>query len=97
MTLQYKSPGGDLGDAVAKWFGSDPNTKIAKDLQRFKEEMETGVFSQAGTENSARCAVRLSVWSVTDAALRGVLQLLALKSTFHRLKEDLSSKRHLVR
>ena len=53
VTLQYKSPGGELGDAVAKWFGEDPNTTIAKDLQRFKEEMETGVFSQAGSEGEA--------------------------------------------
>lgn len=53
VTLQYKSPGGELGDAVAKWFGEDPNTTIAKDLQRFKEEMETGVFSQAGAEGEA--------------------------------------------
>lgn len=46
VTLQYESPGGMLGVAVAKWFGEDPNTKLAKDLQRFKEEMETRVFSR---------------------------------------------------
>lgn len=49
VRLQYDPPGGKVGDAVAKWFGEDPNTKIAKDLQRFKEEMETGVFSNSGT------------------------------------------------
>jgi uncharacterized membrane protein len=38
---------------VAKWFGEDPNTKIAEDLLRFKEEMEKGVFSQAGGEQKA--------------------------------------------
>lgn len=53
VTLQYEPPGGKLGAAVAKWFGEDPNTKIAEDLQRFKEEMETGVFSQAGGEQKA--------------------------------------------
>lgn len=47
VTLQYAPPGGKLGTAIAKWLGEDPNTKIAKDLQRFKEEMETGVFSSA--------------------------------------------------
>ena len=53
VTLQYEPPGGELGAAVAKWFGEDPNTKIAEDLLRFKEEMEKGVFSQAGGEQKA--------------------------------------------
>jgi uncharacterized membrane protein len=53
VTLQYEPPGGEFGAAVAKWFGEDPNTKIAEDLQRFKEEMETGAFSQAGGEQKA--------------------------------------------
>lgn len=48
VTLQYEPPGGKLGAAVAKWFGEDPNTKIAADLQRFKEQIETGVFSPSG-------------------------------------------------
>lgn len=47
VTLQYEPPGGTLGTAVAKWFGEDPNTKLAEDLQRFREQMETGVFSHA--------------------------------------------------
>lgn len=50
VTLQYESRGGKLGDAVAKWFGADPNTKIALDLQRFKELMETGVISHTGSQ-----------------------------------------------
>lgn len=45
VTLQYEPPGGYLGATMAKWLGEDPDTKIAKDLQRFKEQMETGVFS----------------------------------------------------
>jgi uncharacterized membrane protein len=48
VTLQYEPPGGELGVSVAKWFGEDPNTKIAEDLQRFKEQIEAGVFSHAG-------------------------------------------------
>ena len=47
VRLQYETPGGKLGATVAKWLGEDPNTTIAKDLQRFKEEMETGVFSRS--------------------------------------------------
>ncbi|OQW37311.1 MAG: hypothetical protein A4E19_14225 [Nitrospira sp. SG-bin1] len=47
VTLQYEPPGGKVGTAVAKLLGEDPNTKIAEDLQRFKEQMETGAFSHA--------------------------------------------------
>jgi uncharacterized membrane protein len=47
VTLQYEPPGGGLGAAMAKWLGEDPDSKIALDLQRFKEQMETGVFSAA--------------------------------------------------
>lgn len=53
VTLQYEPPGGTLGAAVAHWFGEDPNTKIAEGLQRFKEEMETGVLSQTGGDGKA--------------------------------------------
>jgi uncharacterized membrane protein len=49
VTLQYEPPAGQLGTAIAKWFGEDPDTKLAQDLQRFKEQMETNVFSQANT------------------------------------------------
>lgn len=47
VTLQYEPPAGPLGTAIAKWFGEDPDTKLAQDLQRFKEQMETNVFSHA--------------------------------------------------
>lgn len=47
VTMQYEPPGGELGAAIAKWLGEDPNTKIAQDLQRFKEQLESGVFSAA--------------------------------------------------
>lgn len=50
VTLQYEPPGGKFGVALAKLFGEDPNTKLAQDLQRFKEQMETDVFSLAGGE-----------------------------------------------
>ena len=50
VTLQYEPPGGQLRTAMAKLFGEDPNMKIGRDLQRFKELMETEAFSQAGGE-----------------------------------------------
>lgn len=50
VTLQYDPPGSQLGVALTKLFGEDPNTKLAQDLQRFKEQIETNVFSLAGGE-----------------------------------------------
>jgi uncharacterized membrane protein len=44
VTLQYATPAGRLGAALAKLFGEDPDSKIAQDLQRFKESMEAGVY-----------------------------------------------------
>lgn len=49
VTLQYEPPAGQLGTAIAKWFGEDPDTKLAQDLQRFKEQMETNLFSHPDT------------------------------------------------
>ncbi|MGZ8386241.1 MAG: SRPBCC family protein, partial [Nitrospira sp.] len=49
VTLQYEPPAGQLGTAIANWFGEDPDTKLAQDLQRFKEQMETNVFSHPDT------------------------------------------------
>jgi len=46
VTLQYAPPAGRLGTAVAKWLGEDPDSKIAQDLQRFKESMEAGVHQK---------------------------------------------------
>ncbi|MBX3300684.1 MAG: SRPBCC family protein [Nitrospira sp.] len=53
VTLQYEPPGGKLGTAIAKWFGEDPKIHLADDLQRFKEHMETGVFSHTGDQEAS--------------------------------------------
>lgn len=42
VTLQYAPLAGRLGTAVARFIGEDPEFKIADDLQRFKESMESG-------------------------------------------------------
>ena len=42
VTLQYAPIAGRLGAAVAKFIGQDPDSKVADDLQRFKESMEAG-------------------------------------------------------
>ncbi len=48
VTLQYDPPAGPIGAAVAALFGQDPGRKIADDLARFKETME----SEARTSQS---------------------------------------------
>jgi hypothetical protein len=62
VTLQYELPGGKLGSAIAKWFGEDPKIQLAEDLQRLKEQMETGVVSRAGDrEESTKARAMKSV------------------------------------
>ena len=41
VTLQYAPPAGRIGTSLAKWLGEDPEKKIAQDLQRFKESVES--------------------------------------------------------
>jgi uncharacterized membrane protein len=40
--LQYSPPMGKVGAAVARLFGADAETEIRDDLQRFKQQIETG-------------------------------------------------------
>jgi len=47
VTLQYAPPAGRIGTAIAKLLGEDPEYKIARDLERFKETMEAGAQSGA--------------------------------------------------
>jgi len=42
VNLKYDPPGGPIGDAVAKLFGTAPSTTVAEDLRRFKAMMEMG-------------------------------------------------------
>ena len=41
VTLQYDPPAGAVGAAVAGLLGQEPGQKIARDLERFKEAMES--------------------------------------------------------
>ena len=41
VTLQYDPPAGPIGAAIAGLFGQDPGQKVADDLRRFKETMES--------------------------------------------------------
>jgi len=58
VTLQYDPPGGRLGSALAKWLGEDPKLRLAEDLRRLKEHMESGVLSQTGNQEESPGPVR---------------------------------------
>ena len=40
--LVYDLPGGEVGKALARYFGEDPHQQLDDDLRRFKQVMETG-------------------------------------------------------
>ena len=42
VTLRYDMPAGQLGKAVAKYFGEEPSQQLDDDLRRFKQVIETG-------------------------------------------------------
>jgi uncharacterized membrane protein len=42
IALEYAPPVGKIGSLVAKLFGEDPERRVAEDLRRFKQLMETG-------------------------------------------------------
>jgi uncharacterized membrane protein len=53
VCLQYNPPGGTLGFLFAKLFGEEPSQQIARDLERFKEIMETGSTSGPAKQPAA--------------------------------------------
>jgi uncharacterized membrane protein len=42
VRLVYDIPGGELGKAVAKYFGEEPHQQLDDDLRRLKQILETG-------------------------------------------------------
>jgi uncharacterized membrane protein len=42
VSIDYKMPGGKLGEAVARYFGEDPHQQLDDDLRRLKQLLETG-------------------------------------------------------
>ena len=42
VELEYKIPGGKVGDLVAKMLGEQPKQQVEDDLRRFKQVLETG-------------------------------------------------------
>ena len=42
VSLAFDPPGGQLGKAVARYFGEEPSQQLDDDLRRFKQVLETG-------------------------------------------------------
>ncbi|HEU0177716.1 MAG TPA: SRPBCC family protein [Blastocatellia bacterium] len=42
VAIEYAPPVGKIGSLLAKLFGEDPERRVAEDLRRFKQFMETG-------------------------------------------------------
>jgi uncharacterized membrane protein len=42
VLLVFDMPGGELGKALARYFGEEPHQQLDDDLRRFKQVMETG-------------------------------------------------------
>lgn len=42
VDLVFDAPAGQLGRAIARYFGEDPSQQLDDDLRRFKQVMETG-------------------------------------------------------
>jgi uncharacterized membrane protein len=42
VAIEYAPPVGKIGSLLAKLFGEDPERRVAEDLHRFKQFMETG-------------------------------------------------------
>jgi uncharacterized membrane protein len=56
VSLKYNPPGGKVGVALAKLFGQDAEAKIADDLRRFKQMMESGELTAIEGQGSGRRA-----------------------------------------
>ncbi len=56
--IQYRSPGGKLGSAIASLFGHEPGQQVAGALRRFKQLIETGEIATTEGQPSGRCERR---------------------------------------
>jgi uncharacterized membrane protein len=56
VSLNYDPPAGKLGDGVAHLLGYDPEALIKRDLQQFKQMMETGEIATIDGQPSGRMA-----------------------------------------
>lgn len=55
VTVRYEPPAGDLGRAVARYFGEEPVQQLDDDLRRLKQVLETGeVVRSDGSPEGAR-------------------------------------------
>jgi uncharacterized membrane protein len=67
VSLSYRPPLGQVGAAVAKLFGEEPNQQVENDLRRFKERMEAGETPTTdGQPVGARSASAKAMQSVVE-------------------------------
>jgi uncharacterized membrane protein len=58
VELKRGTPGGKLGEALAKLTGTYPLATIKDDLRRFKQRVETGVIAQSDASPEGELADR---------------------------------------
>ena len=51
VSMTYHPPGGALGAAVARLFGENPAKQVRDDLDKFRENVESGQLLLSGTSN----------------------------------------------
>jgi hypothetical protein len=62
---RFEHPAGELGRAIAKLFGKDPNFLMQQDLRRFKALVETGeIPTTEGQPHGPRSGVDLAMQRV---------------------------------
>jgi len=54
VSMEYTLPGGEIGAAIAEFFGEDPSQKIEDDLNNFKEAVEEGAIMLGDNAYNAR-------------------------------------------
>ncbi|HWE10936.1 MAG TPA: hypothetical protein VG325_16425 [Solirubrobacteraceae bacterium] len=58
VELEKQTPGGKLGEALARLTGTYPLAKVKDDLRRFKQRVETGVIAQSDAVPEGELAER---------------------------------------
>jgi uncharacterized membrane protein len=54
VKLDYNPPAGEMGAAIAKLFGEDPEKQVHMELHRFKQLMETGEIATTEGQSAGR-------------------------------------------
>lgn len=69
VVLRYEIPGGKLGQAVAKLWGTEPGQQLDADLRRLKMFLETGEVARTDGQSAGANRDTQGQMSTNDAAL----------------------------